>query len=176
MGRTTRTTSTDWRRTSRYALSRPAGEQGSADAGEPAAQPLGAAGDSGPRCVVLGDDVEHRLPSASRSTGSVDGSARPGRAARPGSSADGCPREVATQVLQSNGGQLAALLLGVLQRVPLACAGLLALRRRRETAGPAPDIDVAEPGAERSSARLLSHEIRTPLTLVKGAADLLAEE
>src|SRR5690606_38610653 len=147
MGRTTRTTSTDWRRTSRYALSRPAGEQGSADAGEPAAQRLGAAGDSGPRCVVLGDDVEHRLPSATRSTGSVNGSARPGRAARPGSSADEYPGEVSTQVLQVSGGQLAALLLGVFLLGALACAGLLALRRR-EPAGPAPDIDASEPGAE----------------------------
>lgn len=83
---------------------------------------------------------------------------------------------MSTQVLQVSGGQLAALLLGVFLLGALACAGLLALRRRREPAGPAPDIDVAEPGAERSSARLLSHEIRTPLTLVKGAADLLAEE
>lgn len=83
---------------------------------------------------------------------------------------------MSTQVLQVSGGQLAALLLGVFLLGALACAGLLALRRRREPAGPAPDIDASEPGAERSTARLLSHEIRTPLTLVKGAADLLAEE
>lgn len=83
---------------------------------------------------------------------------------------------MSTQVLQVSGGQLAALLLGAWLLGALTVAGLLALRRRRGPVGPALRDEAAEPSAERSSARLLSHEIRTPLTLVKGAAELLAEE
>ena len=66
---------------------------------------------------------------------------------------------------------LAAFLLGA-----LCAAGLLTLRGRRATVVPLPQAGAAEADEEKSSARLLSHEIRTPLTLVKGAADLLAEE
>lgn len=83
---------------------------------------------------------------------------------------------MSTQVLQVSGGQLAALLLGACLLGALTVACLLALRRRPGPAGPVLRDEAAEPGAERSSARLLSHEIRTPLTLVKGAAELLAEE
>ncbi|HEX7352743.1 HAMP domain-containing sensor histidine kinase [Brachybacterium sp.] len=83
---------------------------------------------------------------------------------------------MSTQVLQVSGEQLLALALGAFLLGALAAAGLLALRSRSAPAGPVPPDGADEVVPEKSSARLLSHEIRTPLTLVKGAADLLAEE
>lgn len=86
------------------------------------------------------------------------------------------PDHVSTQLLQVSGGQLAAVVLGAFLLGALCAAGLLTLRGRRGPVVPLPQAGAAEAGEEKSSARLLSHEIRTPLTLVKGAADLLAEE
>lgn len=110
-----------------------------------------------------------RLPRVGTPSRSAGGEA-PGPCTAP------YPGEVSTQVLQVSGGQLAALLLAACLLGALSLAGLLTLRRRRAPAGQVPQGEVGENGAERSSARLLSHEIRTPLSLVKGAADLLAEE
>ncbi|MGO1285792.1 MAG: sensor histidine kinase [Brachybacterium sp.] len=86
------------------------------------------------------------------------------------------------QILQLAGWQLAALLLATLLLGALGGVGAVILRQRRRPRSPSSRIsptanDETGPGrAEKHSARVLSHEIRTPLTLVKGAADLLAEE
>ncbi|MFC0672485.1 sensor histidine kinase [Brachybacterium hainanense] len=66
------------------------------------------------------------------------------------------------------GAGLAAGLVGL--ALGLAAGLLLGRRRPRTPAREAPPVP------ERTVVRLLSHEIRTPLALVKGAADLLAEE
>ncbi|MGO1286280.1 MAG: histidine kinase dimerization/phospho-acceptor domain-containing protein, partial [Brachybacterium sp.] len=81
-------------------------------------------------------------------------------------------------MFQLEGWQLAALLLAALLLGALVGGGAVALRSRRSSSSADDDGD-GETGSsppEKLSARVLSHEIRTPLTLVKGAADLLAEE
>lgn len=79
-------------------------------------------------------------------------------------------------VVQLAGWQLAALLLGALLLGGLVGAGAIALGARHRQKSPSSPGRAGPVPPEKQSARVLSHEIRTPLTLVKGAADLLAEE
>lgn len=79
-------------------------------------------------------------------------------------------------VLQLAGWQLAALLLAVLLLGALVGGGAIALGERQRSRSPGGHKKSGTGPPEKHSARVLSHEIRTPLTLVKGAADLLAEE
>ncbi|MGP5709771.1 sensor histidine kinase [Brachybacterium alimentarium] len=79
-------------------------------------------------------------------------------------------------VLQLAGWQLAALLLAVLLLGALVGGGAIALGERQRSRSPGGHKKSGTGPPEKHSARILSHEIRTPLTLVKGAADLLAEE
>lgn len=79
-------------------------------------------------------------------------------------------------ILQLPGWQLAALLLVAAVLGALGGVSLVSTRKRRPTVASAGEDATGWELPEKHSARVLSHEIRTPLTLVKGAADLLAEE
>ncbi|MGO2585127.1 MAG: sensor histidine kinase, partial [Brachybacterium tyrofermentans] len=79
-------------------------------------------------------------------------------------------------VFQLAGWQLAALLGAALLLGALVGGGAIALGKRRSSTSADGHGATGSGPLEKLSARVLSHEIRTPLTLVKGAADLLAEE